>query len=47
MYCSPQEFNGMLDEYYRLRGWDANGIPSAEKLKDLGLDEIIRDLRKG
>ena len=47
MYCSPQEFNGMLDEYYRLRGWDANGIPSAEKLKDLGLDEIIGDLRKG
>ena len=46
MYCPPQEFNGLLDEYYRLRGWDANGIPSAEKLKDLGLEEIIRDLRK-
>jgi aldehyde:ferredoxin oxidoreductase len=47
MFCPPQEFNGMLDEYYRLRGWDANGIPSAEKLKDLGLDEIIRDFHKG
>ena len=46
MYCPPQEFNGLLDEYYRLRGWDANGIPSAEKLKELGLEEIIRDLRK-
>jgi len=46
MYCPPQEFNGLLDEYYRLRGWDANGIPSAEKLKDLGLEEILRDLRK-
>ena len=46
MYCPPEEFNGLLDEYYRLRGWDANGIPSAEKLKDLGLEEIIRDLRK-
>jgi aldehyde:ferredoxin oxidoreductase len=47
MYCPPQEFTGMLDEYYRLRGWDANGIPSAEKLKDLGLEEVIGDLRKG
>jgi len=47
MYCPPQEFNGLLDEYYRLRGWDENGIPSAEKLKALGLDEIIRDLHKG
>jgi len=47
MYCPPQEFTGMLDEYYRLRGWDANGIPSAEKLKDLGLDEVIGDLRNG
>jgi aldehyde:ferredoxin oxidoreductase len=44
MYCPPQEFTGMLDEYYRLRGWDANGIPSAEKLKDLGLEEVIKDL---
>ena len=47
MFCPPQEFNGMLDEYYRLRGWNANGIPSAEKLRDLGLDEIIGDLHKG
>ena len=44
MYCPPQEFTGMLDEYYRLRGWDANGIPSAEKLKGLGLEEVIKDL---
>jgi aldehyde:ferredoxin oxidoreductase len=44
MYCPPQEFKGLLDEYYRLRGWDENGIPTAEKLKDLGLEEIIKDL---
>jgi aldehyde:ferredoxin oxidoreductase len=27
----------MLDSYYRLRGWDQQGIPSKEKLKALGL----------
>ena len=27
----------MLPEYYRLRGWDENGIPTPEKLKELGL----------
>jgi aldehyde:ferredoxin oxidoreductase len=27
----------MLDDYYELRGWDKNGIPSDEKLAELGL----------
>ncbi len=27
----------MLPEYYQVRGWDANGVPTAEKLKDLEL----------
>jgi len=27
----------MLPEYYRLRGWDANGIPTKDKLTELGL----------
>jgi len=29
--------NEMLNEYYALRGWDDNGIPTKEKLKELGL----------
>ena len=28
----------MLDEYYQLRGWSSEGIPTEEKLKELGLD---------
>jgi aldehyde:ferredoxin oxidoreductase len=28
----------MLEEYYRLRDWDENGIPSKEKLKQLNLN---------
>ncbi|MEM2150316.1 MAG: aldehyde ferredoxin oxidoreductase family protein [Candidatus Bathyarchaeia archaeon] len=31
----------MLEEYYRARGWDENGIPTSEKVKDLGLTEIL------
>ncbi len=27
----------MLPEYYRVRGWDAQGIPTTEKLAELGL----------
>lgn len=27
----------LLDEYYKERGWDASGVPTAEKLKELGL----------
>jgi aldehyde:ferredoxin oxidoreductase len=27
----------MLDQYYKLRGWSADGIPEEDKLKELGL----------
>lgn len=33
-----------LDEYYRLRGWTLNGIPSIEKLKKIGLINEIKDM---
>jgi aldehyde:ferredoxin oxidoreductase len=31
----------LLDAYYEFRGWDKNGIPTKEKLKELGLDWTI------
>lgn len=31
------ELDQMLPEYYRLRGWDENGVPTPEKLAELGL----------
>jgi aldehyde:ferredoxin oxidoreductase len=27
----------MLDEYYRIMGWTANGVPTPERLKELGI----------
>ena len=38
--CAIKDFEGMLDEYYAARGWDAKtGIPIKEKLLELELDE--------
>ncbi|MEW6662389.1 MAG: aldehyde ferredoxin oxidoreductase family protein [Bacillota bacterium] len=34
---TQEDLNMLLDEYYRLRGWDSNGIPCREKLDSLGL----------
>jgi aldehyde:ferredoxin oxidoreductase len=31
----------MLDEYYQVRGWDADGVPTADTLRRLGLRELI------
>lgn len=39
---TPKNHDIMLDEYYRLRGWDNDGIPTDEKLKELGLDGIFK-----
>jgi aldehyde:ferredoxin oxidoreductase len=30
----------MLDEYYRFRGWDEEGVPTPRKLKELGLQGL-------
>jgi aldehyde:ferredoxin oxidoreductase len=30
----------MLDEYYRLRGWDDDGVPTEDTLRRLGLEEL-------
>lgn len=35
------ELAPMLDEYYRLMGWDVNGVPTPIRLKELGLNELI------
>ena len=37
MYCPPDELAAMLDDYYALRGWDADGVPTAERVSELGL----------
>ena len=35
--ATKEQVNQLLDEYYEFRGWDKDGRPKAEKLKELGL----------
>jgi aldehyde:ferredoxin oxidoreductase len=37
--------NIMLDEYYACRGWDAHGIPTASKIKELHLTLIAKKIQ--
>jgi aldehyde:ferredoxin oxidoreductase len=41
---SQQDLDRMLDEYYRLRGWSADGVPGLPKLAELGLAKEGQDL---
>jgi aldehyde:ferredoxin oxidoreductase len=34
------KFNKMLDEYYKLHGWDNNGVPTLKTRKKLHLEKI-------
>jgi aldehyde:ferredoxin oxidoreductase len=36
-----EELDKMLDEYYSLRGWDKNGVPTKNKLKELDIEDLL------
>jgi aldehyde:ferredoxin oxidoreductase len=40
-YVTQEELELMLDDYYEVRGWTRDGVPSPEKLKALGMDDLI------
>jgi aldehyde:ferredoxin oxidoreductase len=33
-----------LDRYYEIRGWTPEGIPSPQKLNELGLSYVVKDM---
>jgi aldehyde:ferredoxin oxidoreductase len=41
---APLNFDKMLMDYYKLRGWNDNGIPTSESLKALGLEDYVKYL---
>ena len=44
---SRDYMNGLLDAYYELRGWDKKtGVPTREKLEELGLESVANELSK-
>ena len=42
---TDEDFNKLLDWYYEARGWDENGIPTIEKLTELGLEDVAKGLK--
>jgi aldehyde:ferredoxin oxidoreductase len=42
-----EEFQLGLDDYYEVRGWTKEGIPTIEKLNELGLQEFSGIAKKG
>jgi len=42
MFGNIIDLDRLLDDYYRIRGWDENGVPTKEKLKELDLLEFSK-----
>jgi len=41
-----EDFVYMLDQYYDLRGWDNNGVPTKNKVKNLELEEFMVKIKR-
>jgi aldehyde:ferredoxin oxidoreductase len=37
---TQKELDLLLDDYYTARGWDQDGVPTKEKLKELGMEAL-------
>jgi len=42
---SLEDLSRLLDDYYAERGWDSEGRPTEEKLKELGLSDMLTLVR--
>jgi len=42
----PELEQKLLDEYYRYKGWNADGIPTAQTLRELDLEYVYEDFVK-
>ncbi|MDI6601319.1 MAG: aldehyde ferredoxin oxidoreductase family protein [Thermoanaerobacteraceae bacterium] len=43
-YIPKKDLDWLLDDYYKKRGWTEDGIPTREKLEELGLNFAVKDL---
>ena len=39
-YVSQEDLDLLLDDYYETRGWTKEGVPTIEKLNELGLSDL-------
>jgi aldehyde:ferredoxin oxidoreductase len=42
---SKAKYDGMLQTYYQKRGWDERGVPRKSTLKNLGLEDVVGQLK--
>ena len=40
-FVSQEELDLLLDDYYDSRGWTLEGVPTTEKLKELGMNDLL------
>jgi aldehyde:ferredoxin oxidoreductase len=45
-FVSQEELDLLLDDYYSSRGWTVEGVPTTEKLKELGMDDLLSIVEK-
>jgi aldehyde:ferredoxin oxidoreductase len=48
-FVSQKELDLLLDDYYEVRGWNQEGLPTVEKLSELGMEDlayIVKDKRE-
>jgi len=43
---TQQELDLLLDDYYESRSWTKEGVPTLEKLKELGMDDLVHIIYK-
>jgi len=41
---TKREFELMLNAYFEARGWNSDGVPTKEKLTELGLDKVAKEI---
>jgi aldehyde:ferredoxin oxidoreductase len=45
-FVTQEELDLLLDDYYEARGWTKEGVPSHEKLKELGMEDLMSIIQK-
>jgi aldehyde:ferredoxin oxidoreductase len=45
-FVSQAELDLLLDDYYEAHGWTKEGIPPVEKLRELGMEDLVSIVEK-
>jgi len=40
-FVSQEDLDLLLDDYYEVRGWTKDGVPTVEKLNEIGMEDLV------